>query len=208
MKISELREIVVLLLSKAIKKSHISSIRRCQIHRTSKVMASSLLYDTYVDRYTYLGYGCRVVNCSIGAFCSISDDVNIGGGGHPLDHVSTSPVFHMGNNVLKKVFYPHDYIPTKKTSVGNDVWIGYGAIIKAGVNIGTGAVVGTGSVVTKDIPAYEIWAGSPAKLIRPRFNDEVVEKLLSTKWWEMPDEWLYENAELFSDVEKFIEKNK
>ncbi len=201
-----MKNIFLYLLSKIIKKSQISSIKKCKIHKTSKVMASGLYYNSTVGRFTYFGYGCRVVNCSIGAFCSISDDVYIGGGGHPLNHVSTSPVFHKGKNILGKVFYPHEFVPTRKTSIGNDVWIGYGAIIKSGINIGTGAVIGTGSVVTKDIPPYEIWAGNPAKLIRSRFSVEIIDKLLSSKWWEMPEDWLYENAEIFSNVEKFIEK--
>jgi len=202
----KINEYFVLLLSKLIKKSQISSKRRCKIHKTSKLMAAGQYYDVNVGQFSYVGYGASIVNCSIGSYCSIADDVHIGGGAHPLVHVSTSPTFHSGNNVLNKVFYPHHFEPSRKTKIYSDVWVGYGAIIKTGVTIGTGAVVGAGSVVTKDVPPYEIWAGNPAKKIRSRFPPNVVEKLLASNWWEMPDEWVAHHAPLFSDVEKFLEE--
>ncbi len=71
-------------------------------------------------------------------------------------------------------------------TIGNDVWIGYGAIILSGVCIGHGAVIGAGSVVTKDVGNYEIVAGNPARLIRKRFDDETITQLLALKWWDWP----------------------
>ena len=73
-----------------------------------------------------------------------------------------------------------------------------------GINIADGAVIGSGSVVTKDIGPYEIWAGNPAKFIRKRFDDETIEKLLKSKWWDWTDEKLYAKGPDFIDVEKFI----
>lgn len=201
-----MKEFILLLFSKAIKKLHISSQRRCSIDKSSRLMSGGLYYDVEIDRYSYTGYGCNIVNCSIGAFCSIADGVNIGGASHPVSHVSTSPVFHSGKNILGKTFHSHQFDASKRTHIGNDVWIGYGAIIKAGVSIGSGAVIGAGSVVTKDIPSYEIWAGNPAKRIRPRFSEEIVVKLVESKWWEMSEEWISRHAPLFSDVENFIKK--
>ena len=72
--------------------------------------------------------------------------------------------------------------------IGNDVWIGYEAVIMAGVTIGDGAIIGTRAVVTKDVPPYTIVGGVPAKLIRKRFPDDVIERLLSLKWWDLPPE--------------------
>ena len=74
------------------------------------------------------------------------------------------------------------------TIVGNDVWFGYESIIMPGVHIGDGAAIGTRSVVTKDVPPYTVVAGSPARVIRKRFSDEVIEQLLELKWWDLPDE--------------------
>lgn len=190
--------------SKIIKRMQFSSIRRCDFHKTAKVMSGGQFYDVEIGRYSYAGYDCRIINCSVGSFCSIAGDVNIGGAAHPISHVSTSPVFHSGKNILNKVFFPHPFETGKKTIVGSDVWIGYGAIVMAGVEIGVGSVVGAGSVVTKDIPPYEIWAGNPARLIRKRFSEEIAGKMIASKWWELSDEKLKELSPFFSNVSAFI----
>ena len=73
-------------------------------------------------------------------------------------------------------------------TIGNDVWIGYEAVILSGVTIGDGAIIGTRSVVTKDVPPYTIVGGAPARVIKKRFSDDVIEKLLKIKWWNWPVE--------------------
>lgn len=147
-----------------------------------------------------------MVNVDIGAFCSVADRVCIGGAGHPIERVSSSPVFHEGANVLSKnfQFFPYDHTP--KTVIENDVWIGIGVIVKAGVTIHNGAVVGAGSVVTHDVPAYEIWAGNPAKKIRDRFDKDTMEKLKKTKWWSLPDTEIQEISKRFDDVKSFVKE--
>lgn len=85
--------------------------------------------------------------------------------------------------------------PAKRTSIGNDVWIGNGATILSGVSVGDGAIIAAGAVVTKDVPPYSIWRA--AKLIRYRFSNEVINKLLDIKWWDKEAEWLKQNRELF-----------
>lgn len=77
--------------------------------------------------------------------------------------------------------------------IGNDVWIGYEAVIMSGVKIGDGAIIGTRAVVTKDVPPYTIVGGVPAKLIRRRFDDETIEKLLALRWWNWDDEKIKRN---------------
>lgn len=148
------------------------------------------LSDAVIGRYSYCGYGCRITACDIGAFCSISDNVVIGADEPPIDAVSTSPVFHEGRNILKRNFAAHPYKRGEQTIIGNDVWIGLGAIVKAGVRIGDGAVVGAGSVVTRDVPPYAIWAGAPAREIRKRFDDKTVRALLDLQWWDWPEQRL------------------
>lgn len=195
-------------LSKLIKKLHIPAIKECKIDKTSKVCSGSHLVNVTMARYSYIGNFCTVLNTNIGAFCSIADNVIIGGASHPLDWVSTSPVFHSGKNVMIKNFYGHSFENTYITNIGNDVWIGNNCLIKAGIKVGNGAVIGMGSVVTKDVGPYEIWGGNPAKLIRKRLSEEKIYELLNTKWWNYDDKKLENLALYFSNVESFINRTK
>lgn len=179
------------------------ALNRCAIDRTAKVCPRSELTRVDMGRYSYIGSGCFMVNVKIGAFCSIADRVTVGGAMHPIQYVSASPVFHKGKNIMKKNFAAHPSVKTPETVIGDDVWIGMGCFIKAGVTIHTGAVIGMGSVVTHDVPAYEIWAGNPARLIRPRFEPELAGRLLSTEWWKMDDAELEQAAALMNDPEAF-----
>lgn len=149
-----------------------------------------------------------MIDTDIGNFTSISTDCYIGGTSHPTDWVSTSPVFHKWGNIMKKNFSYHEYEIFKKTVIGNDVWIGNRVLIKAGVKIADGAVVGMGSIVTKDIGPYEIWAGNPAKFIRKRFDDETINELLNTEWWNWDDEKIAEHAAKMNNIEKFLREGE
>ncbi len=184
------------------------ALNHCSLDPTSKVCARSELTGCRVGRYSYIGYQCFMVNTQVGAFCSIADRCSIGGAGHPFQYVSSSPVFHEGKNVLKKHFSFHQMEITPKTIIGNDVWIGQGAFIKAGVTIATGAVIGMGAVVTHDVGPYEIWAGNPAVCIRKRFEDEKVEELMASRWWEMEEAYLKDYAQFFQEPAVFLERVK
>ena len=119
---------------------------------------------------------------SIGSFCSISQQVQIFGGGEHLHNwVTTSPL----RIAFKMEGAWEDGLPSSKgpTTIGNDVWIGIGAKILSGVSIGDGAVVGAGAVVAKDVPPYAIVAGNPARLVRYRFSEAHIEALLEIQWW-------------------------
>lgn len=184
-------------LSKFFKKIQIPSVKNSRIDKKAKICSGSNVIDTTLGRYSYIGNNCTVVGCEIGNFCSIADNCNIGDMSHPLDRVTTSPVMHKGKNCLKTNFGSAEFEPTAHTVIENDVWIGDGCHIKGGVHLSTGCVIGMGSVLTKDVGAYEIWAGNPAKLIRKRFDDETIDKLLKTEWWNWPDEKISANADRF-----------
>lgn len=193
-------------LSKLIKKIYIPAIKQSNKHKTVKVCSGSHIVNSHINRYTYIGNYCTLINTKVGSFTSIADNCIIGGASHPLNWISTSPVFHSGKNVFKKNFSNHHYNPTKQTIIENDVWIGNNALIKAGVTIQNGAVVGMGAVVTKDIGAYEIWAGNPAKLIGIRFNEETINTLQRDKWWDKEDNEIESDAILFNTPDIYIKK--
>lgn len=136
---------------------------------------------------------------SIGRFCMIAHAVNVGFATHPTSFISG----HFAFRYDEKADYAHDFMTImhddteeqmRKTYlehsiyplpvIGNDVWIGYGAMVLNGVSIGDGAVVAAGSMVTKDVPPYSIVGGNPARIIKMRFSEELVEQLLRIKWWE------------------------
>lgn len=165
-----------------------------------------MLVNSTMERHSFCGYDCTILNAEIGSFVSIASNVKIGGVAHPMHFVSTSPVFLSHKDSIKAKFARHDYLPMVKTTIGHDVWIGEGAFIKAGVSIGTGAVVGMGAVVTKDVPPYAIVAGNPARAIRKRFSDEVIQSLLYTEWWNRNESELSQIGAYINDPNEFIKR--
>lgn len=177
------------------------SIRNCCIDKSAKVYSGTKLYESSLGRYSYIGYDCSIVKCKIGAFCSIAENVLIGGAQHPLNWVSTSPVFynvsggtgsHLGSLTIPEV---------RETVIGSDVWIGARAIIMQGITIGDGAVIGAGAIVTKDVPPYAIVGGVPAKIIRFRFGANTISDLLEVRWWNLSDDELRKVSHLMSSPE-------
>lgn len=175
-----------------------------RIDKTARINSGCSVYHSSVGRYSYMGYDCEIINAEIGSFCSLSSGIHIGLAEHPMDWVSTSPVFQNVSSSISKRFARINMPKGKRTTIGHDVWIGTNAIIKAGVQIGTGAVVASGAVVTKDVPPYAIVGGVPAKVIRYRFDEETIARLLATKWWNADDETIQKVAIYAADTKAFI----
>lgn len=161
---------------------------------------------------TYLGSGCSI-NASIGRFCSIGSSVKTVNGIHPTNgFVSTHPAFFSTAKQAgftftdKKLFQETRYVDEQyhAVSIGNDVWIGENVLLLAGVRVGDGAVIATGAVVTKDVPPYAMVGGVPAKVLRMRFAEDTVAKLLKLRWLDKPVSWIEEHSAYFQDVDGFI----
>ena len=146
---------------------------------------------------TFIAPGVRIRDkrTVIGKYCSIARDVTIGTGQHPLDTLTTHSMVHSecytGEGHIG--FLPENRVTfdrSRPVHVGNDVWIGLGAVIMDGVTIGDGAVIGTYSVVTKDVPPYAIVVGIPGRVLRYRFDDNTIARLQKTRWFDRNPEFI------------------
>jgi virginiamycin A acetyltransferase len=179
----------------------------CYIRNTVKnpniVIGDYTYYDDPVDSesfernvlYHFPFIGDKLI---IGKFCAIARDVRfiMNGANHKLSGISTYP-FQIFGNGWQTVMPELGELPYKgDTVIGNDVWIGYDSLIMPGVTIGNGAIVSSRSVVVSDVPSYTIVGGNPAKLIRKRFDPDIVDRLESLAWWDWPIDTITRHLQL------------
>ncbi|WP_373541601.1 tetratricopeptide repeat protein [Chamaesiphon sp.] len=166
-----------------------------------------------VGKYTY---GAPIVKdwhqgstLKIGDFSSIAENVTILlGGNHPTDWISSFP-FGIVFDEFKEKHYNYPKLSKGSVIIGNDVWIGLNTTILSGVTIGDGAIVAAGSIVTKNVEPYAIVGGNPAKVIKKRFSDETISKLLTIQWWNWEIDKIKDNLDLImsDDINLFIDRH-
>ncbi|MDB5987565.1 MAG: antibiotic acetyltransferase [Nevskia sp.] len=157
-----------------------------------RIKNSSLGVFTYINGYQ----SGSLYSCEVGRYCSIAEEVMLGAPEHPSDWLSSHPFAFTRREYLPKFYKlpeferlapdgsePTPFLQPAKTYFGHDVWIGAGVFVKRGVRIGDGAIVAARAVVTRDVAPYAIVAGLPAKTIRLRFPESIVERLLKLQWW-------------------------
>lgn len=174
------------------------------------LLTSSIGYASYIGNRSF------IKNTKIGRYTCIATDVMTVAGSHPTSKfVSIHPAFYSTRKqsgftyVSEDKFSDFNYIDENQkftVMIGNDVWIGSGVKIMEGITIGDGAVVAAGAIVTKDVPPYAIVGGVPAKVIKYRFDEDTIKKLLDLKWWEKDQAWIKSHADDFDDVEKMLTK--
>lgn len=192
--------------SKVLRRLRGRAIYNSRVDRTSTVEPGSAFVNSTMGRHSFCGYDCDIAGADIGHFCSIANQVAIGGGRHPIEWVSTSPCFYEGRDSIEKKFSTFSRPEPPRVSIGSDVWIGYRAIVMQGVRIGHGAVVGAGAVVTRDVPDYAVVAGVPAAFVRYRFDEATRNALVASRWWDRPDEVLSKCADEIRNPIRFLRK--
>ena len=199
------------IIPKIFKKLRFAACKNSSFEHDTAFCSGSTILNSSFGCHTYCGYDCKIYYAKIGRFTSIGDNVCIGLQNHRMDLISTSPCFISHKDSVRFKISNKELDEPQQTIIGNDVWIGDRAIIKAGIELGDGCIVGMGSVVTKNVPPYSIVAGNPAKIIRYRFDRETINKLLEYKWWDLSDKELKALQGFNANQEEFIlwaESNK
>lgn len=193
--------------AKKLKIGYMAKFINCQFGYGNTLFDQAILENVNLGDYSYIGHSCQLRNLDIGKFTCFGPMVVAGLGKHPSrGFVSTYPAFYSSEKWTPISFVESSiFEESEPIVVGHDVWVGARAIILDGVKIGNGAIIGAGAVVTKDVPAYAVVAGVPAKLIRYRFEPEQVAELEKRQWWDRDIEWLKKNHRKFRDIREFLE---
>lgn len=182
---------------------------KSEIGSNSKVFAPYSLSSVQVGDGSYIASNSKISFATIGKYCSIGPNFICGWGIHPLNGISTSPIFYSSSSPIDlKLCSADKFEERRPIIIGNDVFIGANVTVLDGVKIGDGAVIGAGAVVSKDIPAYAVAVGTPIKIIRYRFDPDIIEALQEIRWWDGDFKVLKEVEESFFDVKRFIAVRK
>ncbi len=145
--------------------------------------------ETIFGDYSYVVNDCSIMYAAVGKFCSIAAQSRINPGNHPMWRAALHHFTYRSTSYGFSVGDDHEFFDWRREHqvvLGNDVWIGHGAVVLPGVKIGTGAAIGAGAVVSKDVPPFAIVGGVPAKRIRFRFEEHIQQGLLDLAWWDWP----------------------
>ena len=169
-----------------------ASVRATTFGRFCEVGARTKVAESAFGDYSYVVNDSDIIYTTIGKFCSIAAHTRVNPGNHPLQRVMMSHVGYRssayGLGTDDTAFF--EWRRSTPVTLGHDVWIGHGAVVLPGVRIGSGAAVGAGSIVTKDVPPFAIVVGNPGRVLRLRFSDAIIERLLAIAWWDWPHERL------------------
>jgi phosphonate metabolism protein (transferase hexapeptide repeat family) len=158
-----------------------------------EVGARTILHEVTLGDYSYVVNDAQITYTTIGRFCSIAAMTRINPGNHPMHRASQAHFTYRASAYFPGESDEAEFFEWRRrhhVHIGHDVWIGHGAIVLPGRSIGTGAVVAAGAIVTKDVPAYTIVAGNPARAIKRRFSEDITNRLAELEWWDWDHETL------------------
>ncbi|MEA2184958.1 MAG: hypothetical protein QOF69_4143 [Solirubrobacteraceae bacterium] len=159
-----------------------------------RIARGASLFESSLGRFSYVGRDTRLSYADVGTFCAIAWHASIGAPNHPLDRATTHGFPYLPTD---GAFVREPLVEHRRTLIGHDVWVGANAVVLPGVTVGSGCVVSASAVVTHDVDPYSVVAGVPARTLRLRIPDELVERMLALRWWEWPRERLQEHLALF-----------
>jgi phosphonate metabolism protein (transferase hexapeptide repeat family) len=165
-----------------------AEVRDSQLGAYTEVGARTKVAETVMGDYSYVVNDSQIIYAEIGRFCSIAAMTRINPGNHPLDRVALShftyrsSAYGLGEDDAALFAWRR----ASKVTLGDDVWIGHGAIVLPGLTLGTGCAIGAGAIVTKDVPPFAIVVGNPGRILRFRFPPEIQAALLRIGWWHWP----------------------
>lgn len=182
-----------------------SRLSNCVLGNHVAIQRNAMMYSVSMGNYSYTGKNFTAWHCSIGAFCSLSWNVSIGGANHDYSRVTTHSFLYSGDfGLMPDPEQPGYERFDNPCIIENDVWIAANVCICRGVTVHTGAVIAAGAVVTHDVEPYTIVAGVPARPIKKRFDDETIDLLLKSRWWEFSPDVIKNNFDLFNST---VDKN-
>ena len=172
------------------------TLKNCTFEDEVRVSHSAEITNTKIGYLSSIGRYSKIVHSEIGKYCAVSWNTTINAVGHPFEHLTVSAfpyAPYVGNFVdIRKQQH-------QKVIIGNDVWVGTNSVIMPGVTIGNGAVIGAGAIVTKDVPDYAVVVGVPAEIIKYRFSEDFIKKLLELKWWDLDSKIIKKHVELWGN---------
>lgn len=170
-----------------------AEVRDCVLGRFIDVAPRVVMAECELGDYSYLARGCEAIYTKIGKFCCIAANVRLNALNHPMDRISQHNITYRPNEYFLFSKVDKEFRELRRQAqveIGHDVWIGHGAIVLPGIRIGHGAVIAAGAVVAKDVAAYAVVAGVPAKRIKWRFPKSIRERIIALAWWDWPHDQL------------------
>ncbi|MFC5387479.1 DapH/DapD/GlmU-related protein [Aquamicrobium segne] len=168
-----------------------AELKGCRLEPYVAIGERVILREVMVGAFTYFERNTEAIYASLGKFCSVAANARINALEHPIERITQHKISYRPNEYFRYLGVDSGFRERRRekhVTIGHDVWIGHGAVILPGITVGNGAVIGANAVVTRNVEPYAIVAGSPARLIRPRFLPEIAARIEQLNWWDWPVE--------------------